>query len=413
MQMNKSLKSKSIYLNIAVLGIFLFLFAISLPHYFSNNYLEYIYIIENPNPIFRLMALFGIILILLSSIGLIFQQSRRAYPKLHIIVSILILVFFSYSALSQASLTILVEGMIISSIIFSSYVIYIRRSNSKGATTASELCSWVIVFILVSYLIVHGLPVNRWIGGVQPNLFAALALAALIFNTIATGRLSIACISATLPACLLVNSRGGTIALILFVLLYFGLSLFSGRIKLSKIQLLMVSVCLVAPLLFALSSSGVVWDALIEFTAVNERSRGLASGMTGRTDYWQVAIPEILSHPLWGNEDLANRVRLHSGLMSSALKYGLLPTALFLMATACLSIFGLVFGLNYKVKAASIYLIVFIFYSTIEESLFSIFNIQSIVFYSCISYISFSLSNGEKGLSEVRVAPRLSPQQRK
>ncbi|MDG9697455.1 hypothetical protein QC281_46235, partial [Streptomyces sp. DH17] len=135
-----------------------------------------------------------------------------------------------------------------------------------------------IVFCVfgISALAVLGLPENRNVGGIQPNLFAAPLLIAFIFSQFRPGLISLAVRIACFAMVALVSSRFALIGCITALLVYELTYRPLGAWKLAALVLVVVS-------------GIILWPQIASMLALDDPSRDASSGFSGRDEYWYSA----------------------------------------------------------------------------------------------------------------------------
>ncbi|MCR9090165.1 MAG: O-antigen ligase family protein [Algiphilus sp.] len=388
----------------AVIGAALFIFGIYLPYFGADGYGDYIAIRDGGNAIFRTVSAAGVLLLMVSSVAAIYVFHRKNLLA-HFGFPVALFLMFAINALIQSEAALFYEGLAISAIFFSASVISLNTSGIFGVRPVGATIGWILILILVSFLVVHGFPENRWVGGVHPNLFGATALSALILHSTATGCVSRKIAIATLCATLIVSSRGSLAATLVFLVSYI---LFFGKlrcIKKSAANMAAATMLVIVIILMLVWNSSSVEEFLVETTAINDPSRGLDSGFTGRAEYWPLVTNLILDRPFWGNAQAADGVLIHSGLLDAALRLGFLPIVLFVFSAAFM--FGRkMVTAGPQVKMASIGGLVLLSYSVLEESLFAVFNIQALSLYACISIAVGCAASSARQSAHVQAGPR-------
>jgi hypothetical protein len=178
-----------------------------------------------------------------------------------------------------------------------------------------------VVYVSLAF-IMYGAPQNRFVGGIHPNIFSQasiiLAFSALMFLS---GWKKTAVILASLFVAFLVDSR---YALATVFIMYFGLLLLDTRVK-AKLLSLVFFIALIAMFLFT--------NVFSELFSLNDATRGLSSGVSGRSSNWDYFLPQLSEHPFFGygfrNHDF---VGAHNGFMQYVLENGLVISFLFFSA---------------------------------------------------------------------------------
>lgn len=384
---NKSENKKGCAGDITVIGLSLFIFGIYTPLFFINNYIEFIALNESRNLFYIGISVTGIAVIAINSFLFLIKNRFIYHLDRIIIFPFSVLIIYILNSAYQNNSMMMIEGFIVAVLMTTSFSATLKTSAFLGRLPAGAIIAWMLVAILLGLLAVHGMPENRWIGGVQPNLFGATALAALILHSVSTGRVSRTMAIIAIAACLLVNARGATLASVLFLTGYSIIKLKEDRKFFSVKNALIVLVISFIVIVYIMYKNDFVSDFINLIFAFNDASRGINSGLTGRSEYWPIAIEEILYHPFLGNSTIEDQLFIHSGILSSALRFGLIPFLCITILLLYAFFKTLLSKSTISTRAASVYGLIFFLYSIFEESLFAIFNIQAIVFYFCISVV--------------------------
>ncbi|WP_422385469.1 O-antigen ligase family protein [Oceanicaulis alexandrii] len=384
---NSSANKKGWFGNIAAIGFLLFIFGIYIPLFSIKNYIEFLALYESRSLLYTGISVTGLIIIAINCF--FYLRNNRIISNIGSIIIFPFFIFIVYllNSAYQNNSMMIIEGLIVATLITTSFSATLKTSTFLGRLPAGAVIAWMLVAILLGLLAVHGMPVNRWVGGVQPNLFGATALAALILHSVSTGRVSRSMAIIALAACLLVNARGATLASVLFLTGYSIIKFKEDRKFFSVKNALIVLVISFIVLVYIMYKNDFVSDFINLIFAFNDASRGINSGLTGRSDYWPIAIEEILYHPFLGNSTIEDQLFIHSGILSSALRFGLIPFLCITILLLYAFFKTLLSKSTISTRAASVYGLIFFLYSIFEESLFAIFNIQAIVFYFCISVV--------------------------
>jgi hypothetical protein len=190
-----------------------------------------------------------------------------------------------------------------------------------------ERCMGVASVILCSFGILAiallGWPKDRTVGAIQPNLFAAPLLAAFIFSQFRPGALGLVVRILCLAMIALVSSRfaliGCMTALVLHEMTFNPLS--PGKLP---------------ALLIAIVAGIVFWPQIVEILALDEPTRGLSSGFSGRDERWNLAMAAISSNP-WGigfKRALGDEAG-HNGYLKLLLEFGVTGGGLIIFFLAC------------------------------------------------------------------------------
>jgi hypothetical protein len=177
-----------------------------------------------------------------------------------------------------------------------------------------------VIFCLfgISALAILGLPENRNVGGIQPNLFAAPLLMAFIFSQFRPGLISAAVRISCFVMVALVSSRFAMIGCVTaFVVHELTLKSFSPW----KMVALGLGFLAVIPL----------WPQIASMLALDDPSRDVSSGFSGRDEYWYSALSTITNHPLGIGFKRATAFEAgHNGYLKTVVEFGVIGGGLIL-----------------------------------------------------------------------------------
>lgn len=164
----------------------------------------------------------------------------------------------------------------------------------------------------ISALAILGLPENRNVGGIQPNLFAAPLLMAFILSQFRPGLVSILVRIACFAMVALVSSRfamiGCVTAFAAHELTFRSLTPW----KLAALGLVLLAIIPLSPHIAAI-------------LALDDPSRNLSSGFTGRDEYWYGALSTITNHPLGIGFKRALAFEAgHNGYLKTLVEFGVI-----------------------------------------------------------------------------------------
>ncbi|MCP3368309.1 hypothetical protein [Bradyrhizobium cajani] len=194
---------------------------------------------------------------------------------------------------------------------------------AHGLTIAS------VVFCLfgVVALTILGLPENRNVGGIQPNLFAAPLMIAFIFSQFRPGLVSLAIRILCFAMVALVSSRfaviGCTTALVVHELTFRPLTPWKA-----------------AALVLGLFTVILLWPNIASILALDDPNRDVSSGFSGRDEYWYTALAAITDHPFGlGFKRATPAEGGHNGYLKTVVEFGVVGGGMivFLFATALAS----------------------------------------------------------------------------
>jgi O-antigen ligase len=170
----------------------------------------------------------------------------------------------------------------------------------------------VLCLFGITAIAILGWPEQRDIGGIlQPNIFAAPLLAALVFSQFRPGLVGIIVRILCLAMVALVSSRFALIGCITAMALY---ELTFNPLSLAKIPALVI----------ALIAGIVLWPQIAGILALDDSTRGLASGFSGRDERWQLALDTIADNPFGiGFKRSIGDESGHNGYLKIILEFGI------------------------------------------------------------------------------------------
>jgi O-antigen ligase len=210
--------------------------------------------------------------------------------------TLLLFVFCFSAALSPFSVEPWISFMyaILTACVLESFVI-LRMGHSRHLDSAFLFASALLLGLLGYQYVSYGIGPGRFVGNMTPNHFAGTALAAALLAALVERRVKWVLVLFAIPAIVVVNSRGALAALAIFFLV----AIYCW--SLHKLRLLLALVILVSSLLALTGHFGPsAIDVLSNYFQFDDPGRGLSSGLTGRSDRWQMALRDIETRPLVG-----------------------------------------------------------------------------------------------------------------
>ena len=190
-----------------------------------------------------------------------------------------------------------------------------------------ERCTRIasIVFCLFGIVAITflGWPQGRNVGSIQPNLFATPLLAGFILSQFSPGRLGVVVRILCIGMVALVSSRFALLGCICAFMVY---ELTYNPLSPWKIPVLIVAFA--AGLFF--------WPQLASVFALDDASRDLSSGFSGRDVYWQHTLSAIADRPLGiGFKRGLSDASGHNGYLKTLLEFGIAGGALIIVLVGC------------------------------------------------------------------------------
>lgn len=181
------------------------------------------------------------------------------------------------------------------------------------------LCSFGIAAIAVL-----GMPQGRSIGNIQPNLFATPLLAGFIFSQFRPGLIGVAVRILCFAMVALVSSRFAVLGCIAAFVLH---ELTLKPLSLGKLPLLVVA--LIAGVAF--------WPQITAILALDDPTRDLSSGFSGRDAYWEGSLAAITEHPFGiGFKRTIGDESGHNGYLKILLEFGIIGGCLIIFCVGCI-----------------------------------------------------------------------------
>ena len=191
----------------------------------------------------------------------------------------------------------------------------------------------VILVFLVLLLLKHGITnpgtARRAVGGIQPNSYGRAALVGLVLVLFLPRWLTYPSAAVALTLIILVSSRSALLAAAIFVLCYGSLTTWSIRFFPSLLRVATVMLAVAGAVmtleLYLLSAYGAGLPALLseKVLLVDDPTRGLGSGFTGRTQLWLSGLQAVAEHPWFGNGFRRTGESAHSGYINLMLDVGI------------------------------------------------------------------------------------------
>lgn len=190
--------------------------------------------------------------------------------------------------------------------------------------TALGGISVIFVTFGLSALAVFGWPHDRVIGTIHPNAFGAVMLAGFVLSQFGRGPMMVGLRAVCLIEAAAVSSRFAVIGCMLSFLT-FELTFRPFSVRLPLLGLAGLSCLLLFP------------SALSELLALDDPTRNLDSGFTGRDDLWGLALKGIAEAPLGlGFKRPALDISGHNGYLRLLLEFGVFGGGLIITSIGCI-----------------------------------------------------------------------------
>jgi hypothetical protein len=173
-----------------------------------------------------------------------------------------------------------------------------------------SIAAVILCLFGITALAVLGLPQGRNVGNIQPNLFASPLLAGFIFSQFRAGFLGVVVRILCFGMVAMVSSRFALIGCISAIIVH---EMTFDPLSPRKVPVLVI----------ALAGAIVFWPQIVSILALDDSSRDLSSGFTGRDAYWQLAREAISSHPFGvGFKRALGDESGHNGYLKTLLEFG-------------------------------------------------------------------------------------------
>ena len=215
-------------------------------------------------------------------------------------------------------------------------VCFLARCGDDWQRTA-VLIGLTLTGLLLGALMWHGMPQNRWIGGVHPNQFAAVGVAAMLCLLWGGWRSRAVGLSVGFLAAVLVNSRTALldVTAVAGTLSVFRLIRALKARETGYRAIVLTTAGVVVGSILVVCFQDAVVGAVRTMLALDDRSRGIGTGLTHRTESWGIAWRALTDHWLVGygyRADYEVIPRTHSGYFDLALQVGITGLAAFVGA---------------------------------------------------------------------------------
>ena len=140
-------------------------------------------------------------------------------------------------------------------------------------------------------------------------------------------------------------------------------------------------------------------EVFVYLELIDSASRGLGSGLTGRSNLWNNAIAQFPLKPIFGYGFDNFGIKLHSSWLKILIETGLFGFTLFFISLFILLINGiytLKHNYNDKLCVAISCVIALIFFGIIENLVFEISQSVSLLFFFFLSFIYYFLIESKK-----------------
>lgn len=194
---------------------------------------------------------------------------------------------------------------------------------SGGIETSMNGASVIFCLFGISAMAILGLPDGRNVGGIQPNLFAAPLLAGFILSQFHAGKIGIVIRIMCFAMAAMVSSRYAMIGCITALVVH---DLTFNGLRPWKVAAAIVGVL----------SCIFLWPQITIMLALDDPSRDLSSGFTGRDEYWSAAMATITDHPFGIGFKRATAFESgHNGYLKTLVEFGIVGGGLIIFFVGC------------------------------------------------------------------------------
>ena len=297
------------------------------------------------------------------------------------------LIFFICAFFFSSIFSFELKSIIWSSIYFVNCILLSKLLNngSKNLFKFFVPFAFLILISLLIQLIFYGIDIGRWVGNFRPVNFASIGFFIGFLGFIGSKktflRISIPLICIIFA--LIVISRGVLITGAIFLIIYLLInSYFNSWLKLLVVYFSFISILFLLFVIFLIPNFLTYFDILFDLLDITDPDRGFGSGLTGRTEKWQLSYAMFKSRPIFGIGYGLNS-NSHSGflqIMSEMGLFGLFSYFLLILKAISNALKSLNQKYSHTVNCALSFLISFQFYALIERQLINFGYPQGIIF---------------------------------
>lgn len=193
-------------------------------------------------------------------------------------------------------------------------MVWAMEENGRAACFVGLF--WALTLTVFLPLVLYGLPQNRWVGGIHPNLYSAVVIGWMMAGLLSFRRCGGLLFPIALALAVTVSSRYAMVGVSLMAAIYIGLHpRIAPGLKL-LLGLASTSLLLLPP----------VWGAIRHAVLLDDAGRGLGGGVSGRFDMYGVFWPQLVESPWIGYGFRARDAYLpsHNGYLTLFLEDGVI-----------------------------------------------------------------------------------------
>ena len=189
-----------------------------------------------------------------------------------------------------------------------------------------KMISVITIGVFYIAILVHGLPQERWIGGIHPNIAGTLLTAGAIAAFLGWQRKCLPLVVLAIIGTILVSSRYSIMAIFIILTIV-------GYVKIANSWQARTAIALGGITIITLLFFGDSFDFINKTLQISDRNRGITSGFTGRSDLWANFRPQFIEAPLFGYgfRNREDYLTTHNAYMNLILENGILISGFLLI----------------------------------------------------------------------------------
>ncbi len=187
------------------------------------------------------------------------------------------------------------------------------------------LASIATIGMLFAFVVIHGPPDGRSIGGIHPNQIGAFSLLATFFAARSMHSARWLIYAVALGFAIVVSSRSAGIAVLIIMLVDYT----SGLSRMNLLRAFFITIFSSLLLVFVF----LLFDWLTSWLELDSPSRGVGSGFTGRVEMMSAFLPQAMEKPFFGYgfRQRENYQVTHNGFLNFTLENGFIIAATFVL----------------------------------------------------------------------------------
>ncbi len=255
------------------------------------------------------------------SVNLKTEPFFAIYLSIVILIAINSLLIGSFGAFSQ-SIVLLIYS--------SSFVVLLSAEEHERRKFLYYFSVVLLIFIIISGVL-YWPPSNRWMGGIHPNNYAQPLLIFATIILINTRIFRFIGVPLVVFLILSVSSRYALFSIVVLLMIFGFLRIAGSRGRYSPIALAVFFI-----LVLFLLTIGYEFGFVNDVLKLDNRSRGLTSGASGRIDLLQYFVPQLEQRPFtgFGFRQKGEYFGVHNGFLNTVLENGLIIAAMLFFLVA-------------------------------------------------------------------------------